>query len=62
MVDKHTRSHCLQLAEQFGIKNSLALSIIDQVNEIVQQWPQYAQQAGCSKKAIQQVSQVIGVL
>ncbi len=54
-----TRSLCLQLAEQFGIKRRLALSIIDQINEVVQQWPQYAQRAGCSKKATQQVKNAI---
>jgi serine/threonine-protein kinase HipA len=57
-----TRSHCLQLAEQFGIKPRLALSLIGQVNEAVQQWPQYAQKAGCSKKVTQQVRKAICVL
>jgi len=57
-----TRSLCLQLAEQFGIKRRLALSVIDQVNEVVLCWPQYAQQAGCSKKVTLQVKKAICVL
>ncbi len=57
-----TRTHCLQLADQCGMKHDVAITIIDQVNEVVQQWPQYAQQAGCSRKIMQQVKQSLGVL
>jgi serine/threonine-protein kinase HipA len=56
------RAHCLQLADQCGIKRDVALTIINQVNEVVQQWPQYAQQAGCSRKITQQVKQSLVVL
>ncbi len=56
------RSHCLTLAAQFGIKQSVALSIIEQVNEATQQWAQFAQQAGCSKKVTHQVEKAICVV
>ena len=57
-----TRMHCQQLADQCGMKHDVALTIINQVNEAVQQWPQYAQQAGCSRRITQQVKKSLGVL
>ncbi len=57
-----TRIHCLKLAEQCGIKRESALSIIDHTNEVTQKWPEYAQQAGCSRRIIQQVKQSLCLL
>lgn len=57
-----TRMHCLQLAEQCGMKRDMAVTIISQVNEVVTQWPKYARQAGCSRSITQQVKQSLGVL
>lgn len=49
------REHILQLAKQFDIKPSEANSILDEVNAAVEKWPQFADQAGCSKRIIQAI-------
>jgi serine/threonine-protein kinase HipA len=44
------RSHCLKLAEQFGLKPRETSPIIDQVNAAVSRWPAFAEEAHCPKK------------
>ena len=50
-----TRAHCLALAEQFGILKKQASGIIDEVNQAVQYWPDFAEQAGCAKKISREI-------
>ncbi len=54
------RSHCLKLAGQFGIKNRPAMAMVDEVNSAIDQWPNFADQAGCTKKITAAIAKVIG--
>jgi len=51
-----TAEHCLGLAREFGIRDSEAKAIVDQVNEAVSKWPTYADEAGCTKKTAGQIA------
>jgi serine/threonine-protein kinase HipA len=44
------RVHCLQLAEQFGLKPRETSPIIEQVNAAVSRWSAFAEEARCPKK------------
>jgi serine/threonine-protein kinase HipA len=46
------RSHCLKLAEQFGLKPRETGPIMDQVSAAVSRWPAFAEEAGCPKKTV----------
>jgi serine/threonine-protein kinase HipA len=45
-----TRQHVLKLAEKSGIRSKDALAVIDQVNDAVSRWRQFASHAGCTRK------------
>ncbi len=45
-----TGEHCLQLADQFGIKPRESAAIMEQVNSAVGRWAAFADQAGCSRR------------
>jgi len=48
--------HCLRLAETFGIKPREMGPILDQVNAAVDQWPNFADQAQCTRKIMATVA------
>ena len=50
------RDHCLRLAETFGIKPRESGPILEQVNAAVDQWPDFADQARCSRKIMDTVA------
>jgi serine/threonine-protein kinase HipA len=47
-----TRKHCLKLADRFHLKPRDTNPIVDQVDAAMSRWPEFAEQAGCTKKAI----------
>jgi serine/threonine-protein kinase HipA len=51
-----TREHVLRLATQFDIKRCDSAAVLDQVNDAIENWPPYAGQAACAKKAAKVVS------
>ena len=54
------RSHCLALAGQCGIKPREAAAVIDEVNSAIDQWPSFADQAGCKRKVTTDIGATIG--
>lgn len=52
-----TRGHCLKLADRFHLKPRDTNPIIDQVDAAMSRWPDFAEQAGCTKKAIAAVGE-----
>lgn len=54
-----TTSHCMKLAEQAGIKPREASAIIEAVNAAVARWPDFADQAGCTRKITTMISRAI---
>lgn len=54
-----SREHCLVLADRFGIKPREAASIFDQINTAVTRWPDFAGEAGCTKKARTHIAEAI---
>ncbi|HWB55059.1 MAG TPA: type II toxin-antitoxin system HipA family toxin [Tepidisphaeraceae bacterium] len=56
------REHILQLAKQFDIHSRDVSSILDEVNATIAKWPQFADQAGCSKKTIRAIQSALRVL
>lgn len=57
-----TAEHCMNLARQFGIREKDARGIIEQVNEGVGRWPQFADEAGCAKKTAREIGERLRVL
>ncbi len=53
------KSHLLQLADKIGIARSDAVEIIDEVQSAVDAWPQFAKNAGVSKKSALQVQKAL---
>jgi serine/threonine-protein kinase HipA len=50
------REHILKVAEQTDLKLAAAKEIIDAVNQAVARWPQFAEQAGVTKKTTRRVA------
>ena len=44
------REHVLKLANQFGITRKSVATIMDQVNESIEKWPRWAEEAGVTMK------------
>ncbi|MEN8191040.1 MAG: type II toxin-antitoxin system HipA family toxin [Thermodesulfobacteriota bacterium] len=49
------RSHCLQLAEQAGIRKETAEQIFSEVRKSVARWPDFAEQAGVRQAAAREI-------
>ena len=54
-----TRQHVLKLAEQSGIRSKDAAAIVEQVNDAVSKWRQFASDAGCTRSTTATVSRSI---
>jgi serine/threonine-protein kinase HipA len=50
-----SREDCLAIAAQFGITIKQSSRIFDEVNQAVQHWLDFAEQAGCTKKVIRDI-------
>jgi serine/threonine-protein kinase HipA len=50
------RSHAMQLAAKFDVKQSDAAAIIDQVNAAVAKWRDFAEAAGCTKGSAREIA------
>jgi serine/threonine-protein kinase HipA len=57
-----TRAHCLDLARQSGIARADAVGIIDEVNSALGRWTSFAEEAGCSARAVAEVSGLVRLL
>ena len=53
------RTHCLQLAERFGIRKSDAARILDEVSAAVRGWSELARRAGCTKGVAARIASAI---
>lgn len=54
-----TREHCLKLADQFGLKPRETNPILEQVNAVIARWPDFAEEANCTKKIANIISKSI---
>jgi len=54
-----TRQHVLKLAEQSGIRSKVSAAIVEQVNDAVSRWRQFAGDAGCTRSTTATVSRSI---
>lgn len=52
-----TQKHLMKLANYFKVKN--AAIIIDEVQEVVQNWKHYAKESDVSKESIKKIEKVI---
>ncbi|MBI4860571.1 MAG: HipA domain-containing protein, partial [Candidatus Riflebacteria bacterium] len=50
------REHCLELAAQVGIKRREAMAVFDRVDAALARWPQFAEQAGVTRKRRAQIA------
>lgn len=49
-------SHCLELAQKSGIKRAEAVEVFDQIHLALARWPEFAAEAGCTSKRIQEIA------
>ena len=54
-----TREDVLKLAEQFDIKRQHVAQIIAEVNAAAEQWPRFADEAGCTKQGARAIRAII---
>jgi serine/threonine-protein kinase HipA len=54
-----SRAHCLEVAKTAGIRRAEALEAIDAVTDAVTRWPEFADQATCSRAVTRKIARAL---
>jgi len=57
-----TREHCVTLGADFGVKPREADVILNEVNDAIARWSEFADQSSCSRKATSRIAESLSLL